>query len=185
MKITGRPTLATVLYGLLCGVSFIPAVLALSQMLYWDIALRLTIWLCLAGYLILLTRWARVTRVSVVIALLLLLVMVFWGGSTPGFLFCALGILSWVRSGICFQKGLIKSFSAEAALSLGGGVLLAYFTPHSTATWAMAIWMFFLVQSLYFVLFREGGEAEQEKVELDPFEQAKRRAEKILSTELQ
>ena len=67
-------------------------------------------------------------------------------------------------------------------MSLGGGVLLACFTPHSTVTWAMAIWMFFLVQSLYFVFFREVGEAEQEKVELDSFEQAKGQAEKILST---
>jgi len=46
----------------------------------------------------------------------------------------------------------------------------------------MAIWMFFLVQSLYFVFFREIGEAEQEKVELDPFEQARGQAKKILST---
>ena len=185
MKLTGRPILTTVLYGLLCGVTFIPAVIALNYVLYWSTAFRLTIWLCLAGYLVLLTRWARVTLASVLFPIVLPLLLVFWGGSTPGFLFVSLGVLSWVRSGICFQKGLIKTFTAEVALSLGVGVLLAYFTPHSTVTWAMAVWMFFLVQSLYFIFFREIGEADQEKVELDPFEQARGQAEKILSTETQ
>lgn len=182
MKLTGRPMLTTVLYGLLCGVVFIPAVMALSGVLYWSMALRLSIWLCLTGYLFLLTRWARVTMVSVLFPLMLPLLLVFWGGSTSGFLLFALIILSWVRSGICFNKGIIEALAAEAALSLGGWALLACFTPHSTVTWAMAVWMFFLVQSLYFVFLGDIGEVEQEKVELDPFEQARGQAEQILST---
>jgi hypothetical protein len=42
--------------------------------------------------------------------------------------------------------------------------------------------MFFLVQSLYFVFFKDLGEAVEDKVELDPFELARSRAERILST---
>ena len=117
--------------------------------------------------------------------LFLLLILVFWGDSNEAFLFLALGVLSWVRSGICFQGGLLKTFGAEAALCLGGGALVAHFTPHSMITWAMAIWMFFLMQSLYFVFFRETAETQAHKVQLDPFEQARGQAERILSSELQ
>ena len=185
MKMTKRPMLATVIYGLLCGVTFIPVVMALSYVLYWPMAFRLTIWLYLAGYLVFLIRWARVSPLAIPIPLLLLFFLVFWGGSNIGFLFFALGILSWVRSGICFQGEVLKAFSAEAALCLGGGSLVAYFSPNSTITWALAVWMFFLVQSLYFVVFRGSVAGDEEKVERDPFEPAKGQVETILSSEVQ
>jgi hypothetical protein len=51
-------------------------------------------------------------------------------------------------------------------------------------TWGLAVWMFFLVQSLYFVFFRDLGEGVEEKVELDPFDLARSQAERILSTGL-
>jgi hypothetical protein len=44
----------------------------------------------------------------------------------------------------------------------------------------MAVWMFFLVQSLYFIVAVDAGN-QGEKVELDPFEKARRQAERILS----
>ena len=91
MKMTKRPMLATVIYGLLCGVTFIPVVMALSYVLYWPMAFRLTIWLYLAGYLVFLIRWAGVSPLAIPIPLLLLLLLVFWGGSNVGFLFFALG----------------------------------------------------------------------------------------------
>ncbi len=182
MKITRRPMLTTVLYGLFCGVTFIPLSAALSYALCWSMAFMLTIWLYLAGYLVFLSRWARATLVSILFPLLLLLVVVFWGDSTTGFMLLALGTLSWVRSGICFKGGLLKTLGSEAILCLGGGALVAFFTPHSTITWAMAIWMFFLVQSLYFIFFRETGKVGKKEMKLDPFERAKGKAEKILAT---
>jgi hypothetical protein len=166
MKITRRPMLITILYGLLCGISFVPTVMVLSSFLYWSTAFRLAIWLTLAGYF----------------PLLLLLLLVFWGDTNGAFLFLALGVLSWVRSGICFQGGLLKALLAEFTLCLGGGALVAFFTPHSAVTWGLAVWMFFLVQSLYFVFSRDLGEAVEEKVEVDPFELARSQAERILST---
>jgi hypothetical protein len=175
----------TIIYGLLCGLSFVPIIIALSYLLYWPAAFRLIIWLYLAGYLAILTRWGRVRLLSIIFPLLLLLPLVFWGNSNTGFLFLALGVLSWVRSGICFQGSLLKTLGTEVALCLGGGALVAFFAPHSTITWAMAVWTFFLIQSLYFVVFRDLTETEEEEVELDPFEQARGQVEKILSTGLQ
>ena len=45
--------------------------------------------------------------------------------------------------------------------------------------------MFFLVQSLYFVVFADIGAAQEENIRPDPFDQARGQAEKILSSELQ
>jgi hypothetical protein len=77
---------------------------------------------------------------------------------------------------------LLGKLGAELAISFGGGVLVVYLAPHSQVSWAMTVWMFFLIQSLYFVIFGDIGAAEKEKQRLDPFEQARGQAEKILSS---
>jgi hypothetical protein len=47
--------------------------------------------------------------------------------------------------------------------------------------WALGVWMFFLVQALYFVFIEYAGNIEEETAQMDPFEQANRQAETILS----
>ncbi len=180
MKITRRPTIATILYGLMCGVTFIPVSIVLSYMIYWPEAFRLTIWSYLALYGLLLTRWGKVNPISIVFPLLTLFIFVFWGNSNSAFLLLALGILSWIRSGICFRRPLAEMLGVELLICIGGGALVAYFVPHSTFTWAIGIWLFFLVQSLYFVLTGD-ARSEEDKLKLDPFDEAKRQAERILS----
>jgi hypothetical protein len=181
MRISKRPMLTTIIYGLLAGTSFVPLVTVLSNLLHWTAAFRLSIWLVLAGYLVILARWGRANLISIIFPLLLLLFLVFWGDTNSAFLFLALGVLSWVRSGICFQGSLLKTLVTEVALCLGAGALVVSFTPHSTITWGVAVWMFFLVQSVYFVVFADFGEKQEEQVELDSFHQARKRAERILS----
>ena len=180
MKISRRPMFTTIIYGLLAGTSFIPLVVTMNNLVHWTVAFRMAIWLVLAGYLVILNRWGRVNLISILFPLLLLLLLVFWGDTNRAFLFLALGVFSWVRSGVYFQGSLLKTLVAEAALCFGGGALVASFAPYSTITWALAVWMFFLVQSIYFVIFAGSG-AEKEEVELDPFHQARRRAERIVS----
>jgi hypothetical protein len=182
MKISRRPMLTTIIYGLLAGMSFIPIVIVTSSFIHWTGAFRLAIWLVLAGYLVILTRWGKVSLFSIFLPLLLLLLLVFWGDTNSAFFFLALGVLSWVRSGICFQGSLLKTLVTEVALSLGAGALVVIFTPHSTITWGVAVWMFFLVQSVYFVVLDDFGKKQEERVELDSFQQARTRAERILST---
>jgi len=171
MKITRRPMFTTIIYGLLAGTSFIPMVMVMSNLIHWTAAFRLAIWLVLALF-------------SLLFPLLLLLLLVFWGDTNSAFLFLALGVLSWVRSGICFHGGLLKSLVTEAALCFGAGTIVVFFTPHSTITWGVAVWMFFLVQSVYFVVFADFAEKQEVQVELDPFHQARTRAERILSAGL-
>ncbi len=183
MNITRRPVAVTIVFGLVCGLLFIPISTAFSFFIYRPIALSLTIWGYFALYGIFLARWGKVSVSSIVFPLLLLLIFVYWRSSNIAFLFLALGILSWIRSGICNRGSLFKILCGELAISFGGGALVANFTPHSALDWAIGIWLFFLVQSLYFVFFKNIFEEEGEKEE-DPFELARRRAEKILSTGL-
>jgi hypothetical protein len=172
--------LATVFFGLACALSFMPSAVALSYLFSWSTAFRLILWLYLAVYGFLLTRWAKVRFVSIIFPLLIGLFFALWGYSTTPFLLLAIGIFSWIRSGICFQRPLAKMLATELIISLGGSSLVAYFAPHSPATWAMGLWMFFLVQSLYFMVVRDTVDKEID-VSLDPFEEARRHAEDILS----
>jgi hypothetical protein len=180
MKIVRRPMPGTVLFGLVCGISFVPVSVALSYVFLWPTALRMTLWFCLASYGCLLARWGKVNFASIFFPLLIVFLFVFWGNSARLFLLLSLGVLSWIRSGICFQRPLRRMLGTELFLSVGGGALVAFFMPHSPATWAMGLWMFFLIQSLYFLVVRDLGDRRQD-VSLDPFEQARRRAEEILS----
>ena len=182
MKATRRPMLTTILFGLGCGICFIPVSMILSYFIHWPMALHFTVWSSLALYGLLLTRWGRVSPLSIVFPLLLLFAFIFWGNSHTAFLLIALVILSWIRSGICFQSSRLKAMGAELIVCLGGGALVTYFTPHSPATWAMVVWAFFLVQSLYFVVLGEMEKNPVEETIRDPFDEIRRRAERILST---
>jgi len=48
--------------------------------------------------------------------------------------------------------------------------------------WALGVWMFFLVQSVYFVLTGDLGDTEEAEIALDPFEKVRRQAEETLTT---
>jgi hypothetical protein len=179
MKIARRPMLATILFGLVCAISFVPASVALSFLFSWPTAFRFILWFYLVLYGVLLTKWSNTRFVSLLFPLLLVLFFVFWGGSSTSFLLLALGVFSWIRSGICFQQPLPRMLGIELVTTLGGGAFVAHLAPHSPATWAMGVWMFFLIQSLYFVFVRDAQD-EAGDVCLDPFEEARRRAEEVL-----
>jgi hypothetical protein len=113
--------------------------------------------------------------------LMLLLLSAFLIESATVFLFTSLAILSWIRSGICFKRRPpLKRLGAEAGLCLAGGLLVYGAVPGATPAWALGVWLFFLIQALYFVLF-EYQSAPHTKIEADPFEKARMAAEKILS----
>jgi hypothetical protein len=103
--------------------------------------------------------------------------------SISAFLLIALGVLSWVRSGICYANNIIAKLFAEVVVCFGGGILAAVLTPNTMLTWALAVWLFFLIQALYFVIF-ESDRTMQEDVQRDLFDQAREQAEKILSSGL-
>jgi len=181
MKSKTTPIRSTIAWGLIGGLVYIPLSSALSFMVFWPLSIRLSLWILLAGYAVLLSRWASRPLRSIGLPLLLLLLSAFLIESETVFLFAAFVMLSWIRSGICFKrKPLVKRLGAEMGLGLGSGLLLSGAVPGVTLVWALGVWLFFLIQALYFVLFEYQSDP-QTKIEVDPFEKSKRAAEKILS----
>ena len=180
MNTSRRPIRTTLILGLICGLFFIPLRLGLSSLVPWSVSFLLAIWLYTTVYGILLCRWGGKGIGSIVFPILLLLAAVFLAGSQTAFLVVALLILSWIRSGICFDKSW-QGFLAELVISLGGGAFVAGFAPGSDLAWALGIWMFFLVQTLYFVFFEPSIPSEKKEQNIDPFETSRRMVEEILA----
>jgi len=181
MKNIKHPIGKTIIYGLLCGLSFVPIVLTLGTVITWSSALCLALWLFISGYAILLSRWSNTALISIVFPLLLLVPTIFLVNSSVLFFLLALIVISWVRSGICFQKPGAIRLAVELLLCILGGILVVVFTPGSLFAWALGVWMFFLIQTLYFVFFQPADNQQEESIQIDAFERASRQAETILS----
>jgi len=182
MKMTIQPLVITVLFGMIVALAFLPVTTTLASVVSWTISFRLIFWLVLVGYALLLALWGQGQVKLMVIPLLLLFCLALVEKVNPVFVLACLGVLSWIRSSVVFQKSLIGMSVSEGVLSLGGGALVGYFMPPTRLGWALGIWMFFLIQSLYFLTWehRQSDTADAEGV--DPFEHANRQAEKILAT---
>ena len=94
-----------------------------------------------------------------------------------------MGVLSWIRSGICFTGTPLRALIAELVTVVGGAALVAFQVPSSTVGWAVGIWLFALVQSLYFFII-PGRDLRDVHTSADPFEEARRELEKVLETTL-
>ena len=181
MKGIAKPIRSTIAWGLISGLIYLPLSLIFNSMAFWPLSFQLLLWTLLAGYGVLLSCWASKPLASVALPLLLLLFAAFLIQSTATFLLAALGMLSWMRSGICFnQTSVVKRFVAETGLGLSSGLPMAASVPAATLTGALGVWLFFLIQALYFVVFEYRNDPAT-RVELDPFERAKMAAEQILS----
>lgn len=174
------PVRTTLVFGLLSGLAMVPVLWYQRTYGAWPMALELVIWLNLAIYSVLLCRWSR-TRISAMLfPLALLLGVAFWPNTQAGFLLIALGILSWIRSGICFKNTPLGALTAELITILGGSGLVAFWWPQSIQSWALAVWLFFLVQSVYFFIIPSNEHHREMLEKTDPFEEARREAEHVL-----
>ena len=181
MKSRSTPIRSTIVWGLVGGLFYFPLCSAFSLVVFRPLNIQLTLWILLSGYAVLLSRWASRPLKSIGLPLLLLLPALFLIESATAFLFAAFVVLSWIRSGICFKrKPVMKRLAVETALSLGSGLLVFGAVPEVTPVWALGVWLFFLIQALYFVIFEYQSDC-QAGIEVDPFEEAKMAAEKILS----
>jgi hypothetical protein len=181
MKAIKHPIPKTIIYGLLCGLSFVPLVLTLDAVLSWQGAFCLALWLFLSGYAVLLSRWSNTALISIVFPLLLLVPTIFLSDSMVCFFILALMVISWIRSGICYQRPGIIGLAVELLLCFVGAILVQVFTPGSVSAWALGVWMFFLVQALYFVFFEYTANQQEEPAGVDAFERANRQADRILT----
>jgi hypothetical protein len=174
-----HPIRTTLLVGGLGALAWLLADLALG----WQASRPLwafVLWLLTVLYACLLASWSGRGWTAVLFPLA---VLGLWGWQRPyagDTVVVALAILSWVRSGVCFPGAPVPAILREAAICGGGGLLAAALIPDRALSWAVGIWLFFLVQALFFVFFEADADRRREKTEIDPFERALRRAEKIL-----
>ena len=115
-------------------------------------ALNAAIFLCLAAYSAFLARSNGRSLRALIAPLFVLAAVLAVAGSITGLVAPAAAGLSWVRSGICFQGSMPRRVCAEAVTCAAGLALVWLLQPPGTYGWALSIWMFGLIQALYFVL---------------------------------
>ena len=182
----GNPIRTTLLFGLIGGLLFIP----LRQVLVgifsppWtdNLIINLIIWVYLGSYGGLLVRRARRPPLALVWPLVPALVVAFTVSSVPSFLLVGIGVLGWIRSGICDPGPQSAGLLAEIVLAFGAAALVVVLAPRTPVGWALGIWLFFVIQSFYYV-FKDGtGIKVDTGREQDPFESARVAAERILAS---
>lgn len=181
MSIKHHPFRATLIFGLICAMTFIPANLMLSSVHQVPGSYYLILWLYTAVYAVLLSRWGKNSIFSIGFPLLLLFVMAFQVDSVTVFYLLSLAITSWIRSGICFKNPSGLQILVEVLLCGFGSILVLMFTPDSEFAWMSCIWLFFLIQAFYFLVFENRALIPKALIGTDPFDRASEQAETILS----
>lgn len=175
-----RPVRTTLVYGLVSALAVMPAAWSFTGIIGWPMAFKLSLWADLFFYAVLLARWSGNGFCAVGFPMALLLGTALWPGVYSGFFLLGLGVFSWIRSGICFSGTPVRAVAAEIITVAGGAGLVALLAPASSITWAIGIWLFFLVQALYFFIVPATGTSNSALFVEDPFEQAHREAQRVL-----
>ena len=143
-------------------------------------ALNAAIFLCLAACSAFLTRSSGRSLRALFAPLFMLAAVLAVAGSVSGFVVPAAAGLSWIRSGICFQGSMPRRVCAEA-VTCGAGLALAWLLqPPGPYGWALSIWMFGLIQALYFVLVDAESSGRPELTVRERIEEVHCRADVLL-----
>lgn len=182
MKPEHRPVRTTIVLGGVGGLTVLLLQIFCGRGLWAPFAIQGLIWVLTAVYCWLMVRWSGRGLLGALFPLLILGGLGLW--RTPGTvgLTLALAVLSWVRSGVCYPRSPGRALGREALLCGGGGLLVAGLAPAAPLTWAAGVWLFFLVQALFFILFEPRGREAARDPELESFERARRAAERLLET---
>ena len=143
-------------------------------------ALNAAIFLCLAAYSAFLARSSGRSLRALIAPLFMLAAVLAVAGSVTGFVVPAAAGLSWIRSGICFQESMPRRVCAEAVTCAAGLALVWLLQPPGPYGWALSIWMFGLIQALYFVLVDAERSGPPEPKVRERIEKAHHRADALL-----
>ena len=172
--------LTTIVYGLASALTAIPTARLAAHFVSWPTALALVLWMDLFFYAIFLARWSQTPFFSILYPLVLLPATALLADRCLEFIIFGLGVLAWIRSGICFRRTPFRCILAETITLVGGTGLVFLFRPETGIAWAMGIWLFFLVQALYFFLVPMTTGKQSEVVSIDSFEHALQKANRLL-----
>jgi hypothetical protein len=143
-------------------------------------ALNAAIFLCLAAYSAFLARSSGRSLRALFAPLFMLAAVMAAAGSVTGFVVPAAAGLSWIRSGICFPGSLPRRVCAEAITCAAGLALVRLLQPPVPYGWALSIWMFGLIQALYFVVVDAESNGQTEPPIREKIEEAHCRADVLL-----
>jgi hypothetical protein len=143
-------------------------------------AANAAIFLCLAAYSVFLARSSGCSLRALFAPLFMLSAVLAAAGSVTAFVVPAAAGLSWVRSGICFPGSMARRLCTEALTCPAGLAMSWLLQPPGPCGWALGIWMFGLIQALYFVAVDVEPTGLPEKMGPDKMTQAHRRAEALL-----
>ncbi len=175
-----RPVRSTLVFGLISALAVMPAAGMLAVLTGWSLAIKLVLWTAFLVYALLLTRWSGTRPVAIAFPLALLLGTALWPGIHALFFLLGLGFFSWIRSGICFSTTPLRAIAAETITVAGGAGLVILLSPASNIAWAIGIWLFILVQALYFFFVPVPDATATVRAEEDPFASAYREAQRVL-----
>lgn len=152
MKIKTSPLVATVIFAA-AAAALLAAVMSLPlRPIPRTTAANAAIFLCLAAYSAFLARSSGRSLRALFAPFFMLAAVLAVAGSVTGFVVPAAAALSWIRSGICFQGSMPRRVLAEAITCPAGLALACLLQPPGPYGWALSIWMFGLVQTLYFII---------------------------------
>ncbi|MDJ0828327.1 MAG: hypothetical protein QNI92_00670 [Desulfobacterales bacterium] len=182
MKRIYRPVLTTMFFGVGAAICFYPLSMVVYQLVPWHRAILITLGIYLVLYAFLVACQVAGQRgKTVVVAFVSTALVAFFLPTLKIGLGAMVLILGWIRSRQCYQLPILWMLAGEIIIGCGGVMLVSAFQPASMFEWSLGIWMFFLIQSLYFVIFA-GKSATIKKIPpRDPFESARGRAEEIIA----
>ena len=143
-------------------------------------AANAAIFLCLAAYSVFLARSNGCRLQALFAPLFMLSAVLAAAGSIAAFVVPAAAGLSWLRSGICFPGSTARRLCVEALTCPAGLALVWLLQPPGPYGIALGIWMFGLIQALYFVAVEVEPTGLPEKKGHDKMTQAHRRADALL-----
>jgi len=180
MKTKLSPAAATVIFAAAAAVLLAAAVFWPQRFVPRTTTLNAGMFLCLAAYAAFLARWSGRALRAVFAPLLILATVAVFAGSVTGFVVPAAAGLSWIRSGICFSGSMPRRVCAEAIACPAGLALVWLLQPPGAYGWALGMWMFGLIQALYFVVVDAEHTGQPEKQGQDRMAKAHRRAGALL-----
>jgi hypothetical protein len=148
----------------------------------WPLAIEGFVMLNLILYSVLLCRWSKTPITWIVSPLILATGIGLWCDSGTACLLPVLAIFSWIRSGICFNEMPLRSGFGEL-ITISAGSVFLLLQPDSFLSLFLAIWFFFLVQTLYFYIV-PARVGKTMVVTADRFEYAYREAERLIDCQL-
>jgi hypothetical protein len=143
-------------------------------------ALNMAIFLCLAAYSAFLSRSSGRSLRALFAPLFMLAAVLATADSVTGFVVPAAAGLSWIRSGICFPGPLLRRVCAEAITCATGLALIRLLQPPGPYGLPLSIWMFGLIQALYFVVIDAESSGQTEPPIREKIEEVHCRADVLL-----